>query len=67
MIPFGLLALGAATLYNRRLEEDDERRGMERCANCRHFRGFGKKCKEGWTTPRTDVCWDEDERADWDD
>ena len=62
MLPFGLFALGAAVLYTHSLEEDDKRRRMGKCANCRHFRGFGEKCKEGWTPPRTTVCWDEDAR-----
>lgn len=65
MLDFGLLALGASLLYNHSLEEDDKKRHMERCAKCRHFRGFGKECKEGWTTPRNGFCEDEDERYDW--
>lgn len=64
MLDFGLLALGASLLYNHSLEEDDKKEDMERCAKCRHFRGFGKKCKEGWTTPRDGFCVDEDERYD---
>ena len=66
MIPFGIFALGAAMLYNHSLEEDDKERRMKKCANCKHFKGFGRECEEGWTTPRSSVCWDEKER-NWDD
>ena len=62
MFPFGLVALGAAIAYNHSLEEDDNRRRMKKCTNCRHFCGFGKRCEEGWKTPRRSTCWDEDSR-----